>query len=187
LQLDPTTSLSAQLKAIPGDKMECFVAAAFASVGYTVFRNLFIELGGERVAETDGFASVFTPLRESRVMVECKGGHPKFDEIRKFASLNALLNPPPDELLIISRPGCPPNRIELANLLRVRIVERTNLTYYVLPLVGGQALRQERASSLNRYLAWQTVHEYLTSHVGKHHQIRAHYRCLEPVMNIRIW
>jgi hypothetical protein len=92
MQLDPNAHLVAQLQHVSGTTLERLSAATLASVGYTVFRNLKFELGGQTAAEADVFTSVFTPLRESRILLECKGGDPSFVEIREFASIRHLVN-----------------------------------------------------------------------------------------------
>jgi len=178
MQLDPGAPLSPQLIAVSSTALEQLTAATCASVGYTVFRGLRYEIGGEGAAEVDVFASVFTPWRESRVLFECKGGVPSFNDIRKFASLRHLLEPTPDDLIVIAQQGCPVTRQELAQLLGARVVEKTNLTYYVLPLLGGATLRKERAIELNRYLAWQSVHDYLVGKTNSHPTLKQHYRLL---------
>lgn len=178
MQLDPNAHLLQQLQNVSGTVLERLTAATFASVGYTVFRNLRFELAGQMAAEADILASVFTPLRESRVFLECKGGDPSFTEIREFASLRHLLWPEPDDLIIICRGNCPHNRHQLAAHLKVRLVEKPNLLYYVLPLLGGSALRLQRARELNRYLAWQVVHEYLVGKTNAHPSMHLHYRFL---------
>lgn len=178
MQLDPNQHLVQQLLPVSGKALEQLVAAAAASVGYTVFRGVFLELGGQRVAETDIFAAMFTPLRESRILLECKGGFPKFNDIRKFASLRALLDPPPDDLMIVCRANPPASLRDLAHYLNVTIVEKANLAYYVLPLLGGATLRQRRAAELNRYLAWQEIHEHLMTFVASHARTQQHYRFL---------
>lgn len=178
MQLDPNAHLVQQLGAVSSTTLERLTAATFASVGYTVLRNLRYELGGQMAAEADVYATVLTPLRESRVLIECKGGTPSFTEIREFASLRRLLSASPDDLIIICQANIPQNRIDLAEKLDVRLVEKTNLAYYVLPLLGGAGMRQARARELNRYLAWQVVHEYLTRRVQTHPQLNRHYRFL---------
>jgi hypothetical protein len=178
MQLDPNAHLIQQLGGVSSTALERLTAATFASVGYTVLRNLRYEIGGQMAAEADVYASIVTPLRESRVLLECKGGTPSFTEIREFASLRSLLSAPPDDLVLVCQANIPQNRIDLAEKLDVRLVEKTNLAYYVLPLLGGASMRQSRAKVLNRYLAWQVVHEYLTSKVQLHPQLNQHYRCL---------
>jgi hypothetical protein len=100
-----------------------------------------VDMDGETVAEADVFASLMTPLREQRVVLECKGGQPKPTDIRKFAPMRSLLYPSPDELLLVVRHGYADNRKALAAKLGVRVIERTNLAYYSLPLLGGVSLR----------------------------------------------
>lgn len=178
MQLDPAQPLGPQMIAVSSSALEQLTAAACASVGYTVFRGLIYELSGHQVAEVDVFASVFTPWRESRILFECKGGHPSFEEIRKFASLRHLLLPEPDDLIILTQAACPATRKQLAELLDSRIVEKTNLTYYVLPLIGGAPQRKERAAELNRYLAWQLVHDFFVARVPRHQKLKMHYRFL---------
>lgn len=178
MQLDPSKNLASQLVAYSSTSLEQLTAATCASVGYTVFRSLRYEVGGQHAAEIDVFASAFTPWRESRIVFECKGGFPTFEAVRKAASLFELVEPPPDDIVILCKQNCPTNRHELAALLGVRIVEKLNLGSYVLPLLGGASVRKERASELNRYLAWQVVHDFLVSLTSKHNILKQHYRFL---------
>ena len=178
MQLDPNAHLVGQLRGLSSTALERLTAATFASIGYTVHRNLRYALGGQTVAEVDVHASVLTPLRESRVLFECKGGIPSFVELRNFASLRQLLSAPPDELVVICRDGTPQNRYDAAAQLGIRLVEKSNLAYYVLPLLGGGSLRHQRARELNRYLAWHTVHEFFVARVGAHATLHHHYRFL---------
>jgi hypothetical protein len=45
-------------------------------------------------------------------------------------------------------------------------------------MLGGRPLRQQRAKELNRYLAWQVLHEYFVSKTSSHDQLKQHYRFL---------
>ena len=182
MQLDPNSPFAKQLRAVGSRRLERLAAATLASVGYTVFREAVVELGGQHVAKPDILACVFTPLRESRVFVECKGGHPTFRQILEFASLRHVVSPPADDLVMICKHGCPANRTELGESLGVRIVERGNLVHYVIPMLGGAASRQRRAVELNRYLAWQLVHEYLVGRTSNHASMQQHYRYLWTVL-----
>jgi len=88
MQFDPNSSLKPQIEALPGNAvLEDFVAASLCLAGYTVFPSVHMDLGGEDIGELDIFASVQTPFHESRIIVECKGGEPSFNDVRKFASL----------------------------------------------------------------------------------------------------
>lgn len=178
MQIDPAKPLAPQLLPPSSTGLEQLTAATCASVGYTVFRGLCYELGGQRAAEVDVFASMFSPWRESRILLECKGGTPSFTEIREFASLRDLLDPPADDLVIIAQHGCPANRLELAALLKCRIVEKQKLASFVLPLLAGAPLRRSRVVALNRYLAWHEVHSHLVSLVNRHPALKQHYRFL---------
>lgn len=179
MQLDPSAPLKPQLEAITGDALERLVAASAARVGYFVLRNVCVDMEGELVAESDVFASLMTPLREQRVVIECKGGQPKPTDIRKFAPMRRLLSPNPDDLLLVVRHGYPDNRKSLATKLDVRVIERTNLAYYSLPLLGGAALRARRVVELNRCLAWHVVHEWFVARAATGPQIvKKHLRFL---------
>ncbi len=178
MQLDPNSSLTNQLRNLSGIPLERLCAATFAYNGYTVFRNLRFEIDGQLAAEADLFGVLFNPLRESRIILECKGGVPSFKEIREYASLRSLLSPKPDDLIIICKEHCPPNIKTLADSLNVRLIEKPNIVYYVLPMVGGKPLRRDRARKLNRYLAWQLIHEYFILKSNSHRQMHQHYRFL---------
>ena len=121
---------------------------------------------------------MFTPARETRLLFECKGGDPTFNDIRKFSTLRYLLDPSPDDMIVIARHNFSPNRIDLATQLGVRMVERTHLAHYVIPMLGGAADRDLRARQLNPYLAWQGVHDYLVARTPSHPQMKQHYRFL---------
>lgn len=64
-----------------------------------------------------------------------------------------------------------------------RIIEKNNLTYYILPLIGGAPLREERSRFFNRFLAWQLVHDFLVSRTSAHVKSRQHLRFLTS----RLW
>lgn len=178
MQLNPGMPLSPQLDTYSSTSLEQLTAAACASTGFTVMRSMLYEMDGQSVAEVDVFASQFSPWRESRIIFECKGGHPSFQDIRKFASLKQLLTPTPDDIVFLCKKACPPNRKRLAELLDARIIEKNNLTYYILPLIGGAPLREERSRFFNRFLAWQLVHDFLISKASTHPKSRQHLRFL---------
>jgi len=179
MQLDPNAFLVEQVRNVSSTALERLTAATFASVGYTVFRNLRIEFEGQPGADADVFVSVFSPLRESRLLFECKGGTPTPNDIRKFASFRELLSPTaPDELVMMCKENIPVAQQEIASQLRIRLVEKNNLIHYVLPMLSGASLRQARARELNRYLAWQVLHEYFIDQTSKHPQLKQHYRFL---------
>jgi hypothetical protein len=178
VQLNPTIPLSPQLDAYSSTSLEQLTAAACASTGFTVMRSVLYEMDGQSVAEVDVFASQFSPWRESRIIFECKGGHPSFQDIRKSASLKQLLTPAPDDIVFLCKKACPANRKKLAELLDTRIIEKNNLTYYILPLIGGAPLREERSRFFNRFLAWQLVHDFLVSKASAHAKSKQHLRFL---------
>ncbi|MBX3134578.1 MAG: hypothetical protein KF689_14440 [Gemmatimonadaceae bacterium] len=178
MQIDPSKPLSPQLIPASSTVLEELAAATCASVGYTVLRGLCYELGGQHAAQIDVYASIFSPWRESRILFECKGGTPSFNDIRKFASLRQLLSPPADDHVLIVQQACPTNRQELAELLGCRIVEKPQLSSFVLPLLGGAPLRKQRVVSLNRYLAWQALHTHFVGQTALHARLKEHYRFL---------
>ena len=178
MQLDPGIPLSPQLDKFSSTSLEQLTAAACASTGFMVMRSVIYEMDGQSVAEVDVFASQFSPWRESRIIFECKGGHPSFQDIRKTASLKRLLEPSPDDIVFLCKKACPSNRKELARLLDTRIIEKNNLTYYILPLIRGAHLREKRSKFFNRFLAWQLVHDYLVSKVSSHPKSNSHLRFL---------
>ncbi len=145
MQLDPTIPLSPQLDKYSSTSLEQLTAAACAFTGFMVLRSVIYEMGGQNVAEVDIFASQFSPWRESRIIFECKGCHPSFQDIRKSASLKKLLTPAPDDIVFLCKKDCPANRKELAKLVDTRIIEKNNLTYYRAPrkIRSGLALRQQ--------------------------------------------
>lgn len=118
MQFDPHSKLVAQIRRLNGGaNLENFVAALLSLAGYTVFPDLHIALDGESAGQIDVFASIQTPYHESRVLIECKGGEPTFNDIRKFASLKELLEPSPDVSIIIGKPSTKYNRDKLADQL----------------------------------------------------------------------
>lgn len=178
MQLNPGIPLSPQLDKYSSTSLEQLTAAACASTGFMVMRSVIYEMDGQSIAEVDVFASQFSPWRESRIIFECKGGHPSFQDIRKSASLKRLLKPSPDDIVFLCKKACPSNRKELAKLLDTRIIEKNNLTYYILPLIRGAHLREQRSRFFNRFLAWQLVHDYLISKAGSHSKSKSHLRFL---------
>lgn len=178
MQLDPTIPLYPQLDKYSSTSLEQLTAAACASTGFMVLRGIIYEMDGENIAEVDVFASQFSPWRESRIIFECKGGHPSFQDIRKSASLKRLLTPSPDDIVFLCKKGCPSNRKSLAKLLDTRIIEKNNLTFYILPLIRGAHLREQRSRFFNRFLAWQLVHDYLIGKAGFHLKSKSHLRFL---------
>ncbi|MFI4862090.1 MAG: hypothetical protein ACIAXF_15595, partial [Phycisphaerales bacterium JB063] len=154
MQFDPHGNLVAQIRQLNGgSELEDFVAALLALAGYTVFIDLHIALDGESAGQIDVFASIQTPYHESRVLIECKGGEPTFNDIRKFASLKELLDPSPDVSIIIGKPATKANRDKLADQLGVQIVRRDELTRRILPLFGGIDEQPNRIILLNKCMA----------------------------------
>lgn len=154
MQFDPHGNLVAQIRRLQGGaELENFVAASLALAGYIVFPNLHIAIDGESAGQIDVFASIQTPYHESRVVIECKGGEPTFNDIRKFASLKVLLQPSPDIAIIIGKPATKANRDKLAEQLGIQIVRRDELTRRILPLFGGIDARPARIILLNKCMA----------------------------------
>jgi len=182
LQLDPHKRLSPQLLKATGRDLERLVAAIMHSLGYTVFRNFALELEGEDVGEADVFATLETPFRESRLLFECKGGHPSFTEIRQFASLAHCVEPRPDEAVIVANYKCPQNRKHLAEKLGLALLEKNELARFILPLLKGTSSRSERVIALNVVLAAFTVHDFLIKVVPEVDEMKAHYRFLSHVL-----
>ncbi|MDX2005062.1 MAG: hypothetical protein SFU83_07265 [Meiothermus sp.] len=178
MQLDPTTALSPQLAGIGGNKLEMLTASVFASIGYTVFRGLIIEYGGQQAAEIDVFASLMTPFRETRMMVECKGGNLKPQEIRQFASLSVLVDEPPDSLLMVCKHNQKQAILDLAGRLGVSVLERINLTYLTLPILGGANQRDEKTRRLNGYIASQLIYDYLMGYTTQNSLLKDYKRFL---------
>jgi len=182
MQLDPKGALKPQIAELRGgDVLEDFVAAALSLAGYTVFPDLHIALDGEDTGQIDVFASIQTPFHESRIIVECKGGEPSFEEIRKFASLRSLLDPAPDLAALICKPTTKVNRDKLSGPLRVRLIRRTELARLILPLLGGHAKRAERLTLLNKVMAAFAVFRWLLAQATKR-PAKDHLRQLKQEM-----
>ncbi|WP_297561702.1 hypothetical protein [Meiothermus sp.] len=180
MQLNPSTGLHNQLKGVGGKKLEVLASAVFASIGYGVFRNLIIEFGGKQAAEIDIYASLFTPFRETKTIVDCKGGDPTPKELREFASLSVLIDEPPDSLLFICKHDQPDATVALAKRLNVELLERVNLTYIALPILQseGSSTKKERIRKLNTYIAWQVIYDYLLTYTSKQPLLRSYRRFL---------
>ena len=176
--LDPEHALHKQLLSYTKIPLEGLVAGTCASIGYTVFRDLKLDEDGATVGQADVLASMFLPLREQRILIECKGTSPSFSEIQEFSTWRYLFQPPPDELVLISRGGLDEGLVNVARQLNVSLVQSRNLRHYILPLLDVPGLREERARQLNPYLAWQGIHDYLISQVGHSTILKHHYRFL---------
>jgi hypothetical protein len=183
MQLDPEQNLRPQLEKLSDDSLEAVTAAVFASLGFLVFRNLPVGIegshAGQDVGETDVFAVSLNPLRESRIVIECKGGQACAREARAFASLRGLLEPPPDELVLVCSPETKPTIRKLAQALDIRLIDKTNFVFYVLPfLQATDPDRGPRVRRVNRYLAWQVVHDFLSSKYKNYQIMKDHNRFL---------
>jgi len=176
MQLDAGTGLENQLKKVTGSSLEDLVAATLAFLGYTVLPDLVIEIDGDIICQIDVFASLQTPFQESRLVFECKGGHPSFEDIRSFASLQKILNPPPTKSIMVCKQGTKENRKQLAEQLGLQILERQDLSRWILPLLSGAAQRPERVSSLNRWITVFEISRYLSSKSTKNKWSKAHLR-----------
>jgi hypothetical protein len=143
---------------------------------------MWIEMDGEEVGQIDVFAALLTPFHESRLLVECKGGQPTFDEIKTFGSLRVVMSPPPDESIIVCKNNTKENRKQLAATLGVRVLERQQWANYILPLLGGASVRPERIVCLNKWLAALGVWRKLVSLTGSHDDLKSYYRELATVL-----
>jgi len=176
MQINPKSSLESELKNITSNNLEDLVAATLSYLGYTVFPDLHLERAGEQICEVDVFASLQTPFHESRLVFECKGGEPDFNDIRKFASLRNLLKPPPTKTILICKQGTRESRKELAGELGIQVFERDELCNWILPLLSGMPLRPERVEEINRWLTVYQVQRYLLSQRNAPQEIKAHLR-----------
>ena len=163
MQFEADLGLEKQLKDLEGGNLlEDIVASTLSHLGYTVFPNLKISMDGENICEIDVFASLHTPLKENRILFECKGGEPNFKDIRNLHSLYSVIAPKPDRCIIVCKDGTKQNRKDLAEKLGIYILEKSDLVKWLLPLLGGGVSREEAIKQINRWIAYFQVHRFLS-------------------------
>ena len=178
MELNPEAPLRKQLQSASSTRLERLVAGTCASVGYTVFRDLQLDEQGTTIGQTDILASTFLPLREQRILIECKGGLPKPREIREFSTWRHLFDPSPDELVLIARGDISDALRKVAERLGVSLVRSRNLRNYLVPLLNVPGLRETRAKNVNPYFKWQRLHDFFIATATKNDILQPHYRFL---------
>lgn len=168
MQLNPNIPFSTQVKELKGNDFEKIVASSLQYSGYHIDRNLTFGINKETVAEIDVVATLITPLNEIRIAIECKGANPSFNDLRKFSSVRKLLSLKEYfvELIVFGANNTRPEHEEIASLLEIKLLKKSDLSKLVLPILWGTGeLRSERTTWLNRYLAIYTIEDFYTKDI----------------------
>lgn len=164
MQLDIDKPFSTQIKNLSGTDFENLVASSYYYLGYTIFRNLKVNVEKQNAAEIDVLATLLTPLNEIRLAIECKGANPSFNELRKFSTIRKIIESDYylTDLFAYGANTTRKPHETFANLLGVKLLKKEDLSKKVLPILWGTGeLRKDRLSWINRYLAIFTIEDYL--------------------------
>lgn len=168
MQLDPTQPFSTQILSLNGDSFEKVVAASLFYSGYNVERNLTFTLNKETVSEIDVVASLVTPFNEIRIVIECKGANPSFNDIRKFSTVKEFLKGPHHviDLIIFGSNSTRREHQNVSEILGIKLLKKEDLSKFVLPILWGTGeLRSDRIRWINRYLCMFHVENYYSKNV----------------------
>lgn len=135
-----------------------------------------------RLCEIDVFASLHTPLKENRIIFECKGGEPTFKDVRNLHSLYSIIDPKPDSCVIVCKDGTKKNRKDLAEKLGIHILEKSDLVKWLLPLLAGGSQREVATKQINRWMAYFKVHRFLTDKAADNPDSKQQNRFLKQVL-----
>ena len=168
MQLNPDIPFSTQVDKFSGNNFEKIVAASLYYSGYHIERNLTFSINKETVAEIDVVATLITPLNEIRIAIECKGANPSFNDLRKFSTIRKLLSPKEYfvELILFGSNNTREEHLNLAELLNVKLLKKSDLSKFVLPILWGTGeLRVDRTAWINRYLAIYSIEDFYLKNI----------------------
>lgn len=182
MQLDPNNTAHKQIKDLSRTDLEDVVAATLHAAGYLVFPDIIIQHENEQIGQIDVFATVQTPLKESRIILECKGGKATPKDILQFASLKKYIKPNPDLAMIIAHNNTAQARINFAEEVGIELLKKSSIVRFILPALGGSGMRPDRIKYLNRYLASIDVQRYLIQQTTNDSNIREQYISLSRIL-----